>query len=94
MDIISQENPHQIRSIHVSDDDETPSQINYYFSHYFHLNDQFIHLKSLSLTSIYSEQLLIDITNKLHQLHYLTYLKIDQCRIDHDIINRNYSAIV
>ncbi|CAF1084530.1 unnamed protein product [Rotaria sordida] len=89
-DIVSQRylsiNINRIKSIHLLDDVETAQHINLFLSYGFQFH-QFTYLKCLSLGHIYSEQIMNNIINELHQLHYLTHLKIDKCRVDNDLIN-------
>ena len=78
----------QISSIHLSDDDETPGQIDVFLSYGFQLS-HLTHLKFLTLTYISSESILTAMITSLHQLVHLTHLKIRQCSIDHNSLNNN-----
>jgi hypothetical protein len=65
----------QIISLRLSDDDDTPEQINLFFSYGLSFH-QFSHLRSLSIHRIYSLNSLKTIINQLSYLPHLIYLKI------------------
>ena len=68
----------RITAIHLSNDDDTPDQVNRFVSYGFHFR-QFSHLQSLSLYYIRS----IDLTNRLlSQCPRLTSLRLSKCAID------------
>jgi hypothetical protein len=71
----------QTISLYLSDDDDTPSQTDQFFSYNFNLR-QFIHLQTLSLYHIRCSNALNKILSQLSQLQYLTCLKMDQIHID------------
>ena len=79
----------RITSLHLSDHDETPGQLHLFLSYPLPFS-QFISLKSLSITSISSEITLTTIITSLHQLPHFTHLKIQQCQVDHEIINNGW----
>ena len=84
--------PHHLtstRSIHLSDDDETSEQIHLFFHHYFQLSD-FKYLKCLSLNDLSSEPMMTQIVIDLPELVHLSQLKISQCRVDHNSINKGW----
>ncbi|CAF2712905.1 unnamed protein product [Rotaria sp. Silwood2] len=65
----------RIISLRLSDDDDTPKQIDLFFSYGLSFN-LFSHLKSLSIYHVYSLNSLKRITNELLYLPQLTHLKI------------------
>ncbi|CAF2136623.1 unnamed protein product [Rotaria magnacalcarata] len=65
----------RIISLHISDDIETPNLPELLLSHGYRIS-QFIHLKSLSIDSISSFDLLNQIILQCHELSYLTHLNI------------------
>ncbi|CAF0925038.1 unnamed protein product [Rotaria sp. Silwood1] len=79
----------KIVSFYLADDEETPNLSEIFLSYNFTFN-QFIHLKSLSIQSIQSIDLLNKIILQCHQLLYLTHLKLIECFInnnENDLIN-------
>ncbi len=82
-------NLNRIKSIHLSDHDNTPDQINCFLSYHFQI-PQFIYLKSLSLSYISSESIITKIIIALHQLNHLTHLKMIQYCVDHDLMNNGW----
>ena len=70
----------QIISIHLSNDYDTPQEIQLFLSQYSKLR-QFIHLESLSISNFQSKQILDEIMNECSHLPHLTHLTI-QCRIE------------
>ncbi|CAF3344820.1 unnamed protein product [Rotaria socialis] len=71
----------RIISIRLSDDDQTPQQIDLFLSQ-FSLSRQCIELRSLSLYHIYSEQTITRILSDLSYLQNLNYLTIDTIYIE------------
>lgn len=71
---------HQIRSLRLSDDDDTPQQIDLFFSYHFSLQ-QFSYLQSLTIYRIYSFNSLQRILDELPSLLYLHHLKITRYNI-------------
>jgi hypothetical protein len=69
---------HRIISLSLSDDDETPQQIDRFLSHGLKL-DQFIHLRSLSFYHFRSEEIMKNIMISWCHLHHLTHLKFSEC---------------
>ena len=67
----------QIVALHLSDDDDTPYQIEQFFSYRFSLR-QMTHLVRLSLYQLRSSYVLNDILSQLSRLRHLISLKIDQ----------------
>jgi hypothetical protein len=65
----------QIRSLRLSDDDDTPQQIDLFFSYHFSLQ-QFSYLQSLSIYRIYSFHSLERILDELPSLVHLRHLKL------------------
>jgi hypothetical protein len=65
----------EILSLRLSGDDDTPQQIDLFFSYGLSLQ-QFSYLKSLTIYRIYSLNSLQRIINELSYLPHLTYLKI------------------
>lgn len=72
-----------IESIILSDNDETPHEIDIFLSRLYPLN-RFINLKSITLNNIYSIQKMIRILDDLKQISTLTNLKFSQCYIQYD----------
>lgn len=72
-----------ILAIRLSDDDDTPQQINLFFTYKFSLQ-HFIHLQSLSIHRIYSSQNLHRIMLELPLLSQLRHLKITRYKIIYD----------
>lgn len=70
----------RIISLRLSDDDDTPQEINLFFSYNFSLQ-QFSSLQSLSIYRIYSFNLLERILNELPYLSNLIHLKINRYHI-------------
>lgn len=69
---------HRIISLHLSNGNETPQQIDRFFSHNLKF-DQFIHLQSLSLYHLCSEKMMKKIMADCNHLPNLTHLKLSQC---------------
>lgn len=67
----------RIVALHLSDDDDTPYQIERFFSYRFSLR-QMTHLTRLSLYQLRSSYVLNDILAQLSRLRHLISLKIDQ----------------
>ena len=67
-----------ITALLLSDNDETPQQINRFFSHGLKL-DQFIHLRSLTFYHLSSDELMKNIMMTWSNLPYLTHIKFSQC---------------
>ncbi|CAF1089032.1 unnamed protein product [Adineta steineri] len=65
----------RINSLQLSDDDDTPQQIDLFFSYGLSFR-HFSHLKSLSIYRFCSLHLLERLMNEILYLHHLTYLKI------------------
>ncbi|CAF4860482.1 unnamed protein product, partial [Rotaria magnacalcarata] len=65
----------RIISLHISEDIETPNLPELLLSHGYRIS-QLIHLKSLSIDSISSFDLLNQIILQCHELSYLTHLNI------------------
>ncbi|CAF3455463.1 unnamed protein product [Rotaria sp. Silwood1] len=74
---------HRIFSLCLSNDDETPQQIERFFSHGLKL-DQFIHLRSLSFYHLQSEQMMQNIMIAWYHLHHLTHLKFSKCYFQYE----------
>ncbi|CAF1138901.1 unnamed protein product [Rotaria magnacalcarata] len=70
----------QIVSIHLSNDYDTPQEIQLLLSQDYQLR-QFIHLESLSIINLQSKQILGEIMNECSHLPHLTHLTI-QCTIE------------
>ncbi len=83
---------HQIISLDLSDDDDTPYQIKQFLSYNFHLH-QFIHLQTLSFYHIRCANTLNQILSQLSQLQHLTSLKFDQIHFHIDEINQFVQTI-
>lgn len=77
----------RIVSLYLSNDDDTPYQIEQFFSHYFHLY-QLISLQTLSLYDIRCSNLINKILPQLSQVKYLTYLKLNLRHCNFDEINQ------
>jgi hypothetical protein len=73
----------QVISFHFSDDDETPTLPELFLCRGFLLN-QFTHLKSLSLYSIHSLDLLNQMINQCRSLRFLKHLNIIKFNIDYE----------
>ncbi|CAF1099271.1 unnamed protein product [Rotaria sordida] len=67
-------------SLHLSNDDDTPQQIELFLSHYSQFH-RFIHLQSMSLTYLRSQETLNQIMLECAQLPYLTHLTFTYCFI-------------
>ena len=73
----------------LSDNDETPQQINRFFSHDLKL-DQFIHLRSLTFYHLSSDELMTNIMMTWGNLPCLTHIKFSQCYFsyrENDVLN-------
>ena len=68
----------QITSLRLSDNDDTPQQIDYFFAQYFTLH-HFLHIQSLSLCYLQSSETINKIMLECHHLSNLTHLKFDKC---------------
>ncbi len=68
----------RIISLCLSDNDETPQQIDRFLSHGLKI-DQFIHLRSLSFYHFHSEDIMKKIMIEWCHLPYLTHLKFSEC---------------
>ncbi|CAF2982610.1 unnamed protein product [Rotaria sp. Silwood2] len=71
-------NKHRIVSLHLSDNDDSPQQIECFFNNGFHLRE-FIQLRSLTLNYIHNENTLKRIMFELCHLPLLTKLNFYQC---------------
>lgn len=86
----------QIKSLTLSNDDETPNLFELFFSYGFTL-DKFIHLQILSLYSIESCNQVNQLIIQCHQLSYLTHLNLINSYIDdenkevNDLLNNIWS---
>ncbi|CAF1253087.1 unnamed protein product [Adineta ricciae] len=72
----------QITSLTLSNDFNTPDQVQQFYSHGFTLG-QFTSLQSLSLSHIQSNEIMNQVLRDLPQLLTLTHLTFDKCKIDH-----------
>ncbi|CAF1504007.1 unnamed protein product [Adineta steineri] len=79
---------HEITSLRLSDDDDTPQQTTLFLSYGFTLN-QFTHLQSLSLCHLRSDEIIDKILTKLY---YLTHLSLSECYCPHD--QKNVANII
>ena len=70
----------QIVSIHLSNDYDTPQEIQLLLSQEYKLR-QFIHLESVSISNLQSKEILDEIMNECSHLPHLTHLTI-QCAIE------------
>ncbi len=81
-DIICQEHlaplADRIMSLCLSDDDETPQQLNCFLSHKFILR-QFTQLKSLTLNYIRLKEMMDKMMHEVHYLSHLTHMNIIDC---------------
>jgi hypothetical protein len=75
-----------IPSLHLSDHEETPTQIKLFLS-YSPSFDRFTQLRSLSLSNLRSYQTLIKIMNQCHQLYHLTHLDFFHCFFQDDQVD-------
>ena len=73
-----------IIALRLSDDDDTPQQINLFFTYNFSFQQHFIYLQSLSIHRIYSSQSLHRIMLELPFLSHLRHLKITRYKIVYD----------
>ncbi|CAF1146387.1 unnamed protein product [Rotaria sordida] len=73
----------KVVTFYLADDDETPNLPEIFLSYNFTL-DKFIHLKSLSLQSIRSFDILNKIILQCHHLSYLTHFKLIQCLFNNE----------
>lgn len=71
-------NKHRITSLQLSNNDQSPQQMECFFDYGFHLRD-FPRLQSLELHYIYGNHRLTQITYELSQLHSLTKLNWYEC---------------
>ncbi|CAF1305116.1 unnamed protein product [Rotaria sp. Silwood1] len=71
-------NKHRIFSLHLSDNDDSPQQIECFFNNGFHLRE-FIQLRYLTLDFIHSENTTKRIMLELRHLPLLTDLNLNQC---------------
>ncbi|CAF4435810.1 unnamed protein product, partial [Rotaria sp. Silwood2] len=76
----------QIVSLGLSDSDDTPGQTNRFYDHGFTIH-QFIHLKSLSLYHLHSQQMMDQILSELSHLSSFARLTIKQCSFPSDTTN-------
>jgi hypothetical protein len=75
-----------IRTLHLSDHEETPIQIKLFLS-YSPSFDRFTQLRSLSISNLRSYQILIKIMNQFHQLYHLTHLNFFHCFLQDDQVD-------
>ncbi|CAF1459514.1 unnamed protein product [Adineta steineri] len=80
----------QITSIHLSDDNDTPTQIKLFHTHDNFKLRQFIHLKSISLSCVQSKQLLYQIMIECSYLPCLTHFSLDSRGIEMDENDAEY----
>ncbi|CAF1019097.1 unnamed protein product [Adineta steineri] len=80
----------QITSIHLSNDDNTPSQIKLFLAHDNFKLRQFTNLKSISLSYVRSKQLLDQIMIECSYLPCLTYFSLDSDIIEMDESGAEY----
>ncbi|CAF3808035.1 unnamed protein product [Rotaria sordida] len=84
----------RIISLRLSDDDNTPQQIDLFLSYNFHLQ-QFINLQIISLSNIHSSYILDKLISECSQLISLTHFTLIKCyiSINRSNANRLYSKI-
>ncbi|CAF1308514.1 unnamed protein product [Adineta steineri] len=72
----------KIISIHLSNDYETPHQIQSFISHDDYKLHQFLHLQSISISNLQCKQTLNKIITEYSNLPYLTHLTLIGCTIE------------
>ncbi len=77
----------RIQSLHLSDNDQTPEQINLFLSYGFQL-DHFLHLQTLTLSHLHSSSILERLLIECSHLSSLKHLIVLHC---HMSINRNHA---
>jgi hypothetical protein len=76
----------RVISLNLSNDDDTPKQVDLFIS-YIPSIDQFIHLRSLSLSMLHVYTTIMKIIDQCHQLSGLIHLEFNSCYFSH---NRQY----
>jgi hypothetical protein len=74
----------RICSIYLSDDDQTPDQINCFLSYNLTLH-QFTNLQSLSVSYLHSDVVMCKLLTEFRHLHNLIRLSFTKCEFKHDI---------
>lgn len=76
----------RVQSVHLSNAMETPAQIEY-FLHYGFSQQNWIHLRSMSLSHLKSSELFLKLFEFIDHCEQLIDLRFEQCQVDSECIN-------